>query len=58
MDQKEEVLDPHHLENGEICQNKQIDNKNGEVGLVDAPDGGRAAWTVVFGSFCVIDEAH
>lgn len=25
----------------------------GEVGVIDAPDGGKAAWTVVFGSFCV-----
>ncbi|CEP09702.1 hypothetical protein [Parasitella parasitica] len=24
----------------------------GEVGLLDAPDGGRPAWTVVFGCFC------
>ncbi|KAI8093943.1 major facilitator superfamily domain-containing protein [Thamnidium elegans] len=24
----------------------------GEVGVIDAPDGGKAAWTVVFGSFC------
>lgn len=24
-----------------------------EVGVVDAPDGGRAAWTVLLGSFCV-----
>jgi hypothetical protein len=26
---------------------------HGEVGVVDAPNGGLAAWTVVFGCFCV-----
>lgn len=31
----------------------QDDNTIGEVGILDAPNGGRAAWTVVFGSFCV-----
>lgn len=30
-----------------------LSNKLGEVGVLDAPDGGRAAWTVVFGCFCV-----
>jgi hypothetical protein len=30
-----------------------ITNKLGEVGVLDAPDGGRAAWTVIFGCFCV-----
>jgi hypothetical protein len=29
------------------------ESKLGEVGVIDAPDGGRAAWMVVFGSFCV-----
>ncbi|KAG2212545.1 hypothetical protein INT46_010026 [Mucor plumbeus] len=29
-----------------------ITNKLGEVGVLDAPDGGRAAWTVIFGCFC------
>lgn len=24
-----------------------------EVGVLDAPNGGKAAWLVVFGSFCV-----
>jgi hypothetical protein len=32
---------------------EQLDNKIGEVGVIDAPDGGRAAWTVIFGCFCV-----
>lgn len=49
----EKVENLNHLEKDEICQDIQINN--GEVGLIDAPDGGRAAWTVVFGSFCVID---
>lgn len=28
-------------------------DKLGEVGVLDAPDGGRAAWSVIFGCFCV-----
>lgn len=28
----------------------------GEVGVMDAPNGGRAAWFVVLGSFCVSVE--
>lgn len=49
MDEK--VADPSHLEKND---NETI--RNDEVGLVDAPDGGRAAWAVVFGSFCVIND--
>lgn len=32
--------------------NNAVSNNLGEVGVLDAPDGGRAAWTVVFGCFC------
>lgn len=43
-----EQLDVETLSNG-----SEKHDKLGEVGMIDAPDGGRAAWSVIFGCFCV-----
>jgi hypothetical protein len=49
-----EKIDQNSLPKEEIAVSTlPSQNKLGEVGVIDAPDGGRAAWTVVFGSFCV-----
>lgn len=47
----------HHLDKEELGQQIET-NKIGEVGVIDAPDGGRAAWTVIFGCFCVSKKVH
>lgn len=38
-------------------EQKSSENKKTieEVGVDDAPNGGKAAWSVVFGCFCVSD---
>lgn len=47
------------MHNEEVSKNLEdlsYDNKINaidEVGVLDAPNGGKAAWMVVFGSFCV-----
>lgn len=51
-------LDDLHKEETGAVPTRQSDdnavtNKLGEVGVLYAPDGGRAAWTVIFGCFCV-----
>lgn len=49
--------DLHKEEIGAVSTQQSDDNavtnKLGEVGVLYAPDGGRAAWTVIFGCFCV-----